>query len=190
MASRAAFKARPALRCDNLSYGLCGARSPFCTGMTSLAATPAPLADVLPDGRLPGGVAVRVAVDFLLDQLVAGIETHDGDLLSVLVLAALGSGNCAHLPAHEFTTLENPPPDRERRPLTVRQVAQSLGQPYETVRRRFVALEAAGLIARRGRSGFIVPQATDRSRRSQEAARRSHGKIQRMIKTLQALERG
>lgn len=164
-------------------------RSSFCIGMTSLAVNQAPPVAPSPEGRLPGGAAVRVAANFLLDQLVAGIEAHDGDVLSLLVLAALGSGNCAHLPADSFATLESAPPDRERRPLTVRQVAQSLGQPYETVRRRFVELEAAGLVIRRGRSGFIVPEATDRSQERLDAARRTHGKIQRMVKTLQALER-
>lgn len=132
---------------------------------------------------------MRVGANFLLDQLVAGLEAHNGDLLSVLVLAALDSGNCAHLPADQFATLDHAPPDRERRPLTVRQVAQSLGQPYETVRRRFVELEAAGLVARRGRSGFIVPAAADSSQQRVEAARRTHGKVQRMVKALRALER-
>ncbi|MDR6625034.1 hypothetical protein [Caulobacter segnis] len=136
----------------------------------------------------PGGAACRVAMDFLLDQLVAGIDAHDGDLLAVLVLAALGAGNCAHLPADQFATLDRAPPDRERRPLTIRQVAYSLGQPYETVRRRFVALEAAGQIVRRGRDGFVIPEASDRSPERLDAARRAHAKIQRLVKALRALE--
>ncbi|WP_304273384.1 helix-turn-helix domain-containing protein [Caulobacter segnis] len=135
------------------------------------------------------GIATRAGADFLLDQLVEGAASHDGDLLAALVLAALSSGNCAHLPADRFATLDNPPPDRDRRPVSVRQIAQSLGQPYETVRRRFVALEAAGLVVRRGRGGFIVPEAADRSKERLDAARRTHGKIQRLLKTLQALER-
>ncbi|ADG11207.1 hypothetical protein B7G68_14105 [Caulobacter segnis] len=130
-----------------------------------------------------------MATNFLLDQLVAGIEAHDGDLLGLLVLAALSSGNCAHLPADQFADLDKAPPDRERRPLTIRQVANSLGQPYETVRRRFVVLEAAGKITRRGRNGFIVPEAIDRSPERLEAVRRTYAKIQRAVKTLQALER-
>ncbi len=142
-----------------------------------------------PEAQPPGGAAIRVAMDFLLDQLVAGIEAHDGDLLGVLVMAALSSGNCAHLPVDQFATLDKAPPDRDRRPLTIRQVAQSLGQPYETVRRRFVVLEAAGKIARRGRDGFIVPEATDHSPERLDAARRAHAKIQRMMKTLQTFER-
>lgn len=158
--------------------------------MTSLAVTrepssPAPESE----GRLPGGAAQRVAANFLLDQLVAGIAAHDGDMLAVLVLAALSAGNCAHLPAECFATLHNAPPDRERRPLTIRQVAQSLGQPYETVRRRFVTLETAGQIVRRGRNGFVVPEATDRTPERLDAVRRNHAKVQRLVKTLQALER-
>lgn len=164
------------------------ARAFFCIGMTSLAVQPAPTA-ALPETQTPGGAAVRVGTDFLLDQLVAGIDAHDGDLLSLLVFAALSSGNCAHLPPDQFATFENAPPDGERRPLSVRQIAQSLGQPYETVRRRFVSLEAAGLVVRRGRGGFVVPEAVDRSEERREAARRTHGKIQRLVKTLQNLER-
>ena len=157
--------------------------------MTSSAATPPSPADLSAEGRLPAAAAARVATDFLLDQLIAGLEAYDGDLLSVLVLAALSSGNCAHLPAEAFAIPDRAPPDRERRPLTVRQVAQSLGQPYETVRRRFVALETGGQIIRRGRNGFIVPEANDNAPERQEAARRTHAKIQRMMKTLQAFER-
>jgi predicted transcriptional regulator len=167
-----------------------GARSAFCIGMTSLAATRTPSsAAFAPEVHPPGGAAIRVAIDFLLDQMVAGIEAHDGDLLGLLVVAALSSGNCAHLPVGQFASLDEAPPDRERRPLTIRQVAHSLGQPYETVRRRFVVLEAAGKIARRGRNGFIVPEATDRSPERVEVARRTHAKIQRMVKTLQTLDR-
>lgn len=139
--------------------------------------------------QTPAGVATRAGVDFLLDQLVEAAASHDGDLLAALVLAALASGNCAHLPANHFATLDNPPPDRERRPVSVRRIAQSLGQPYETVRRRFVALEAAGLVVRRGRGGFIVPEAADRSQDRLEEARRTHGKIQRLLTTLHAWER-
>jgi hypothetical protein len=167
-----------------------GALSAFCIGMQSLAVAGAVApSQTFAEHGPPGGAACRVAMDFLLDQLVAGIEAHDGDLLAALVLAAVGAGNCAHLPADQFATLDSAPPDRERRPLTIRQVAYSLGQPYETVRRRFVALEAAGQIVRRGRDGFIVPEATDRSPERLDAARRAHAKIQRMVKTLRAFER-
>jgi predicted transcriptional regulator len=158
--------------------------------MTSLAAPHAPSpAALAAEGHLPTAAAARVAMDFLLDHLIAGLQVHDGDLLSMLVLAALSSGNCAHLPAEQFATLDKAPPDRERRPLTIRQVAQSLGQPYETVRRRFVALEASGQIVRRGRNGFIVPETADNTPERRDAARRTHAKVQRMMKTLQAFER-
>lgn len=167
-----------------------GAPSAFCIGMTSLAVAGAfAPSNTSTDSGPPAGAAARVAANFLLDQLVAGIEAHDGDLLALLVLAALGSGNCAHLPADQFATLDSAPPDRERRPLTIRQVAYSLGQPYETVRRRFLILENAGQIVRRGRNGFIVPEAVDRSPERLDAARRTHAKIQRMVNTLQIIER-
>lgn len=162
----------------------------FSRDMTSFALDSAlSSSSTVAEPQPPAGIATRVGADFILDQLVEGAASYDGDLLSALVLAALSSGNCAHLPAHQFATLDNPPPDRERRPVSVRQIAQSLGQPYETVRRRFVALEAAGLVVRRGRGGFIVPEAADRSRDRLEAARRTHGKIQRLLKTLHAWER-
>lgn len=141
------------------------------------------------EARLSGGIAALVAADFLLDQLVTGLAAHGGDLLTTLVMAALGSGNCAHLPVDRFAALGDAPPDHERRPLTVRQIADSLGQPYETVRRRFVTLEAEGLIVRRGRHGFIVLETSDRTPERLEAIRRTHGKIQRMVKALQALDR-
>jgi len=141
-----------------------------------------------PDGRFPAGAAERVAMDFLLDQLVTCIDTHDGDLLAALVLAALNSGNCAHLPIDQLGAFEIPSPVQQRRPRTVRQVAETLGQPYETVRRRFVVLETAGHVVRRGRNGFVVPETAERSAERLEAARRTHGKIQRMVNALSALQ--
>lgn len=141
------------------------------------------------EARLSSGSAAVIAADFLLDQLITGLAAHDGDLLTTLVMAALGSGNCAHLPMDRFVALDDVPPDHERRPLTARQVADSLGQPYETVRRRFVMLEAEGLIVRRGRYGFVVLEASDRTPERLDAIKRTHGKIQRMVKALQTLER-
>ena len=57
------------------------------------------------------------------------------------------------------------------------------------MRRRFVALEASGQIVRRGRNGFIVPETADNTPERRDAARRTHAKVQRMMKTLQAFER-
>ena len=178
------------MSCDNLPYGLCRAVGFLHWGMRSPALTRAPSSAALAaDGHLPGAAAARIATDFLLDQLIAGLEAHDGDLLSVFVLAALDAGNCAHLPAEALAILDKGPPDRERRPLTVRQVAHSLGQPYETVRRRFIALETAGQIVRRGRNGFIVPETADNTPERRDATWRTYAKIQRMMKMLQAFER-
>jgi DNA-binding transcriptional regulator YhcF (GntR family) len=86
-----------------------------------------------------------------------------------------------------YSELEDVPPDHERRPLTVRQVADSLGLPYETVRRRFVEMLDRGVAKRVGREGFIVPQEVFAKPEFMHSLRRSHQSLMRFLKELKSV---
>ena len=103
----------------------------------------------------------QLAVLFLFD--IARISRGDGDLLEPVILTAI-------LQANQAAVLSDPElqlryddaawalPDEDRRPISVNAIAQSLGVPFETVRRRTKSLEARGLCVA-GPAGVYVPQA-------------------------------
>jgi hypothetical protein len=90
-----------------------------------------------------------------LVRLVGG-EDHT----IVLVHRAILAANVAHLDVDPgkklFASVDTPPPDEVRRPVSVRSISQSLGIPFETVRRRVQALVEAGL-CKRVKGGIIIP---------------------------------
>jgi len=98
-----------------------------------------------PDEMSLSRAGVRIASDFLLRWSVAALTRHQGDLLEAVVFACLAAGNFRHS-AGDNSDLQ---------PLTVSQIAASLQQPYETVRRRFIALQAKGSVLRT-KDGFVV----------------------------------
>lgn len=131
--------------------------------------------------------AHRYATDYMLRWVEIANEVHQADLLYSLVFTTLWAGNCSHLRGSAYAELDNVPPDHERRPLTVRQVADSLGLPYETVRRRFVEMLDRGIAQRVGREGFIVPQAVFTKPEFMNGLRRSHQSLMRFLKELKSV---
>jgi len=102
----------------------------------------------------------RLSALFLFD--VARISRGDGDLLEPLLLTAILQCNQSALPGSPDLQLayggaEWALPDEHRRPISVSALAQSLGLPFETVRRRAHALVARGLCVRTS-AGLHVPQ--------------------------------
>lgn len=131
--------------------------------------------------------ATRYATDYVLRWVEIANEVHGSDLLYALVFTTLWAGNCSHLRGGVYTELDDVPPDHERRPLTVRQVADSLGLPYETVRRRFVEMLEKGMAKRVGREGFIVPQSALVRPEVLNGLRRSHVSLTRFLKELKSI---
>lgn len=104
---------------------------------------------------------VRASVALFLD--VADIARDGGPVLDPLLLIAVVEANVAPINQdpvlqQKYGGLDAPPPDELRRPVSINAVAASLGQPFETVRRRLKALEAKGecVISPKG---VIVPTA-------------------------------
>lgn len=103
----------------------------------------------------------QLSVLFLFD--VARISRGEGDLLEPVILTAILQANQAALLSDPELQLRYDDaawalPDTDRRPISVNAIAQSLGLPFETVRRRVKALEARGLCASTA-AGVYVPQA-------------------------------
>ena len=93
--------------------------------------------------------ALRLSLVFVLD--VIEISLGDGDIIDTALINAISTASVARvsgdsdLDAH-FATIEAPPPDEMRRPVSVNALAQSLRLPFETVRRRVGRLVRAGLL--------------------------------------------
>lgn len=131
--------------------------------------------------------ATRVATDYILRWVEIANEVHGSDLLYALVFTTLWAGNISHIRGSLYTEIDDIPPDHERRPLTVRQVADSLGLPYETVRRRFVEMLEKGMAQRVGREGFIVPSSALARPEVVQGLRRSHISLTRFLKELKTI---
>lgn len=104
----------------------------------------------------------RAILDFGLRIVDAGTAPHDDDYVRTCVFAAIMSANAspfAYDPAlaWEYATHETPPPDSARRPVTLAEIAQLLGIPYETARRYVNALVAKGYCVRDARKMLLIP---------------------------------
>jgi len=139
------------------------------------------------DEHLYARAATRYATDFVLRWVEINKQLHGSDLLNALVFTALWAGNSSHIRGDVYQGLEDVPPDHERRPLTVRQVADSLGLPYETVRRRFIEMLKRGVIRRAGRRGFIVTQAALSRPEAMLGVRQLYGNLTRFLKDLKSI---
>lgn len=115
-----------------------------------------------PPGARHGGevrLLSRLSVAFLLD-LIAAVR-GDRDVLDALLLTTIIQANVAEISRRAdlqliYADADSLPPDDLRRPLSLNALGSSLGQPYETVRRRVRGLAAKGLVEI-GPAGATVP---------------------------------
>lgn len=103
--------------------------------------------------------AFIVAKDLTLGLLAIG--RGDLDLLDAVVAVSIVQSNVARVHAdaekdRRYEGGETLPPEESRQPVSVKAVANMLGLPFETVRRRIERLCARGVCARR-RAGVVVP---------------------------------
>lgn len=106
-------------------------------------------------------VAARLANGFALDLVKLG--GFGRDVIDGLLMVAISQANVAQITRNPelqraFATLDQPPPDEIRRPVSVSAIANSLRLPFETVRRRVAALVELGVIKTASR-GVIIPTA-------------------------------
>jgi len=101
----------------------------------------------------------RISAGFVLDQVKVG--RWGRDFIDGLIMTAVTQANVAPIMAdpvlqQRYAAYADPPPDELRRPISIHATAHSLGLPYETVRRRVVALSRIG-VYRITAEGVVVP---------------------------------
>lgn len=130
----------------------------------------------------------RLSVLFAFD--ISRISRGDGDLLEPMILTAILQANQA--------AMQNDPelqlrfgetawalPDELRRPISVNAIAQSLGLPFETVRRRVQAMTARGQCVATP-AGVYAPQAAVTSQAYLAVLRRRAERLARLHRELAA----
>jgi biotin operon repressor len=102
----------------------------------------------------------RLSSEYLLWFLGQVRQAFDGDVIKGVIFLAITQANVRHIdegsPAG-WTELDNPPPDNLRRPVSAGAVAQALGIPKETARRKIRELVSARFCAL-APGGVIVPR--------------------------------
>ncbi len=106
-------------------------------------------------------VAARLANGFALDLVKLG--GFGRDVIDGLLMAAISQANVAQITRNAelqraYATLDQPPPDELRRPVSVSAIANSLRIPFETARRRISSLVDLGAV-RTAERGVIIPTA-------------------------------
>lgn len=106
-------------------------------------------------------VAARLANGFALDLVKLG--GFGRDVIDGLLLCAIAQTNVAQVSRspelqRRYATLDQPPPEDLRRPVSISALANSLRIPFETVRRRIAALVELGVVKALPK-GVIVPTA-------------------------------
>ncbi|TAJ71895.1 MAG: hypothetical protein EPO51_12310 [Phenylobacterium sp.] len=106
-------------------------------------------------------VAARLANGFALD--LAKLGGFGRDVIDGLLMVAISQANVAQITRNaelqrRYATLDQPPPDDMRRPVSISAIANSLRIPFETARRRISALVEAGVV-RTAPRGVVIPAA-------------------------------
>ncbi len=91
---------------------------------------------------------MRLSLIFMLD--IVDLSDLGGEPIDPLIISVISSASVAPIShdtrlEHAYATVEAPPPDDVRRPVSISAVARSAGLPFETVRRRIGHLVEAGL---------------------------------------------
>jgi DNA-binding Lrp family transcriptional regulator len=131
----------------------------------------------------------RASLGFILDNFAIGRGT--GDILDPMILAVILEANVAPINqdaelSRRYATLDAPPPDALRRPVSVNAVAASLRLPYETVRRRIAKLAATGACVA-GPRGVIVPASAVQTPAYVAAATYRYERLKAFYRELMAL---
>jgi hypothetical protein len=103
--------------------------------------------------------AARLAIGFALDLVKLG--GFGRDVVDGLLLAAISQANITQINRNpelqlQYATLDQPPPDELRRPVSVSAIAHSLRLPFETTRRRIGALVELSVV-RQAPRGVVIP---------------------------------
>lgn len=134
-------------------------------------------------------VAARLANGFALDLVKLG--GFGRDVVDGLLMAAISQANVAQITRNPelqraYATLDQPPPDELRRPVSISGIANSLRIPFETARRRITALVDLGIIQVAPR-GVVIPTAPLNSPFYRVAAEAHYGLVRTLYHRLRGI---
>jgi DNA-binding Lrp family transcriptional regulator len=157
----------------------------------------------LPEAVLPAGsetpwgddddavarMVATLSTEFVLRSLRLLAETY-GDVRTGIVAQTIVAANTAYLDGRRgagrrYVGVEETPPDEVRRPISVARLAESLGFPYETMRRRVRRLIDSGVCIQVG-GGLIVPGAVLEQPTAARAALAHVGHVRKFMRDLHA----
>jgi len=146
----------PAAKGIEVTSAVWGSESDKVAELEDPSTGPAPSEDGAADNIR---IITRLLNNFVLRFISRTAGLVDGDFMAALVLSEIVAANTAHLdrpetPKHSHTN--DPPPDIERRPVSVLGVANALGIPYETTRRYVGKLVKNGQ-CEKVNGGVVVP---------------------------------
>lgn len=110
---------------------------------------------------LTARLTARASVAFMLELVQIGRlgrSFNDGMIALAVIQANVEPVNRDPVLQRAYATLETPPPDDLRRPVSVSAIANALRLPYETVRRRIAYLAAEG-VCEITPKGIVAPTA-------------------------------
>jgi DNA-binding Lrp family transcriptional regulator len=92
-------------------------------------------------------LAGRISVNFVLEQVEIGRIRDMTDDLILLTIVQTNVEPLSREPdlQRAYATIDKPPPDELRRPVSISAVSNALRLPYETVRRRVTQMAAEGV---------------------------------------------
>lgn len=151
-------------------------------------APPMDSADSPDDASDDRRLAMRLSVGYFLRFIEVLQEVSGRNLIqSILLLAVLGAnvGALDSDPAasRQFAGLAAVPPDELRRPISIYAIAQSLGLPYETVRRQIHKMIDRGIFRRVG-DGIIVPSEVIQSPQMMRSVERNYQNLKTLMRGL------
>jgi DNA-binding Lrp family transcriptional regulator len=134
-------------------------------------------------------VVARLSAQYLLRICQLLIEIY-GDVRCGVIAQTILTSNTAHLDTRtgegwRYASIDETPPDEVRRPISVARLAESLGMPFETVRRYVRQLtEDAACIRVEG--GLIVPRAVQERPAAIRGAVANVGYVRKFVRELHA----
>ena len=134
-------------------------------------------------------VAARLANGFALDLVKLG--GFGRDVIDGLLMVAISQANVAQITRNAelqrtFATLDQPPPDEMRRPVSISALANSLRIPFETARRRIASLVDAGIV-RTAPRGVVIPAGPLNSPFYRMGAEANYGLVQSLYFRLRGI---
>lgn len=111
----------------------------------------------------------RLTSEYLIGLVAEMIRETGHDPIDMLILNAIGAANVSHLRDRQdltaaFQAPDAPLPIEMKRPITSLGVAESLGLPRETVRRRVAGLVKSGHLMRQKGGLIATPELQDPER--------------------------